>query len=105
MSLIKVKDHSSLRRDDQTGAIVSVNNEEWGKVKKRRTEEAILRERDASFRKLEDDVRNLTIMVEKLCEPKPTLLQRIFGSKNTRKREASEAMDDISTPNRNVSKD
>ncbi len=98
MSLLKVKDHSTLRRDDTTGAIVQVDNAEWGKHKMRAVEKQIARERDEKIKSLEGKIENLTEIVEKLCEPKPTLFQRLqsrFSRKNTTKGTGGQGKTDL----------
>ena len=59
MSLLKVKDHSSLRRDDVTGAIVSVSNGEWYKAKQRKVEEQISKDRDIALKQAEQNICNV----------------------------------------------
>lgn len=98
MSLIKVKDHSTLRRDDTTGAIVQVDNTEWGKHKMRAVEKRIAIERDEKIKSLESKVETLMETVEKLCEPKPSLYQRIqskLGLKDNAKGKGSERKTDL----------
>lgn len=96
--LIKVKDHSNLRRDDTTGAIVQVDNTEWGKHKMRAVEKRIAKERDEKIKTLESKIEKLNDIVEKLCEPKPTLYQRIqsrFGFHNSKKGTGGEGKTDL----------
>lgn len=85
MSLIKVKDHSLLRRDDVTGAIVSISNGEWYKAKQRKVEEQISKDRDVALRQAEENICNvereiaeLKAIIEKLNAPKKPFWRRFF---------------------------
>lgn len=78
MSLIKVKDHTSLRRDDATGAIVSVSNGEWYKAKQRKVEEQISKDRDVALRNVECEIAELKALIAKLTEKKLPWYQRIL---------------------------
>ena len=92
MALQKVKDHSNLRRDENTQAIISVDNGEWYKAKARRVEEQISRDRNESLKKLQHQVTDLSEqldrIMEKLDAPKPSLFERIFGKRNLEKGKA-----------------
>lgn len=96
--LVKVKDHSTLRRDDVTGAIVQVDNEEWGKHKMRIVNKQIAKERDEKLKELDVKIETLTKLVEKMSEPKPTLWQRIqatLGFKNSSEGKGSKGKIDL----------
>lgn len=80
--LVKVKDHSSLCRDDTTGAIVSVSNGEWYKAKQRMVGEQISKDREAALRNIEYELAELKSLIEKMREPRmpwyKTIFYRIF---------------------------
>lgn len=76
--LLKVKDYSSLRRDDGTGAIVSVSNGEWYKAKQRRVGEQISKDREAALRNIESELAELKSLVEKMREPRMPWFKTIF---------------------------
>ena len=79
MSLIKVKDHSELRRDDVTGAIVSVSNNEWYKAKQRKVEETMAKDRNNALRNVEADLQELKSIIAKLTEKKEPWYKRLFA--------------------------
>ena len=79
MSLIKVKDHSELKRDDVTGAIVSVSNNEWYKAKQRKVEEAVAKDRNNALRNVEADLQELKLVIAKLTEKKEPWYKRLFA--------------------------
>lgn len=79
MSLIKVKDHSELRRDDVTGAIVSVSNNEWYKAKQRKVEETMAKDRNNALRNVEADLQELKLTIAKLTEKKEPWYKRLFA--------------------------
>jgi ribosomal protein L22 len=79
MSLIKVKDHSELRRDDVTGAIVSVSNNEWYKAKQRKVEETMAKDRNNALRNVEADLQELKLAIAKLTEKKEPWYKRLLA--------------------------
>lgn len=79
MSLIKVKDHSELRRDDVTGTIVSVSNNEWYKAKQRKVEETMAKDRNNALRNVEADLQELKSIIAKLTEKKEPWYKRLFA--------------------------
>lgn len=79
MSLIKVKNHSELRRDDVTGAIVSVSNNEWYKAKQRKVEETMAKDRNNALRNVEADLQELKSIIAKLTEKKEPWYKRLFA--------------------------
>lgn len=99
MPLLKVKDHSTLKRDSVTGAIVAVDNAEWYKAKSRLVGEQILKDRNESIRELQDQVSNLQEKLDKIVErldaPKPTLFERVFGKRDTSKGKAKKRDGDL----------
>jgi uncharacterized protein YdaT len=85
MSLLKVKDHSSLRRDDVTGAIVAVSNGEWYKAKQRQVVEQISKDRDEALKtaqqnicNVEREIAELKAIIEIMQAPKKPFWRRFF---------------------------
>tara|TARA_B100000123_G_scaffold88654_1_gene64341 strand:- start:126 stop:335 length:210 start_codon:yes stop_codon:yes gene_type:complete len=65
MQLKKVKDHSGLARDMQTGAIMNINKDDIAAARKRKLER---RKKEQEFEDLKNEVSDIKIMLTKIIE-------------------------------------
>ena len=65
MQLKKVKDHSGLARDIQTGAIMNINKDDIAAARKRKLER---RKKEQEFEDLKNEVGDIKNMLTKIIE-------------------------------------
>ena len=65
MQLRKVKDHSGLARDMQTGAIMNINKDDIAAARKRKLER---RKKEQEFEDLKNEVGDIKNMLTKIIE-------------------------------------
>ena len=65
MSFLKVKGHTDLFRDENSGAIININKQEVSAARKRKLER---REKEKEFENLKNEVSDIKIMLTKIIE-------------------------------------
>ena len=65
MSFLKVKGHTDLFRDENSGAIININKQEVSAARKRKLER---REKEKEFENLKNEVSDIKNMLTKIIE-------------------------------------